>query len=408
MREAVSGPVPDQTLLAQPWRRSPYCIGLPTLLMLYYNHSCSNITSISPLFSSINRRNKVLFWKSQDRDDRTIATHFFIEFAKKTSVALAQQQAANHEGVTVHCLSRNLTMIPIYDSLTKGIEPPRKRTHAETNMPASLPERPRDPTGTSRSVLNSQAQLPAGPAPNKKPRIYDNNGAVPHTASSLSPSVTAFREQALQPFPQHRQPPPPPSHPLRDDMPPHKLPYKPTKPSWYDDPYPEPRRSQNEIDDNRFSRYRSRLNPSVSRSPPRRLPYDPDERMQNSYSSQAHKSDISNRETRMRRQSNASIRSSASFDQGRTPSAPQPSPPQTPNTDTSRAKDVPSSAYNATLPNLDRLEEGDVKSVIDILTQSSMGPEDWMIVAATFRRKLLHHAALSVVGAMLEGNYQTY
>ena len=64
MREAVSSPVPVQTLLARPWRHSPYCIGLSTLLTLFYNRLCPNITSIS-LYSSINYRNKVLFWKSQ-------------------------------------------------------------------------------------------------------------------------------------------------------------------------------------------------------------------------------------------------------------------------------------------------------------------------------------------------------
>lgn len=295
-------------------------------------------------------------------------------------------------------------MMPIFDCLSKGIDPPRKRPLAETERDAiapaaiaSLPDRPRDPV----ALRNVNSQVPLGPSASKKQRIHDNNGTVPPP-----PTAATLREQPPpRPIPPYRQPRPLPPHPPHEDAQ-QKLPLKPSNLTWKQASYAaDHRRAQTENEENQNNRFHDRTNTSVSRSPTHRIPYEYDERLQEPPQP---KIDIDSRETRMRRQSDASHQSSASFNNGRTPSIRRASPMAHASPNITQFTDDMKLGYTTKLPDLENLEESDVASVIDMLMQSSMGPEAWMTVAAAFRRKLMHRAALAVIGAMLEGNYYSH
>ncbi|KAH8119447.1 hypothetical protein DFH11DRAFT_1740159 [Phellopilus nigrolimitatus] len=314
-------------------------------------------------------RNRTLFWKS----DKPGTSHFFIEFAHKDSVPRAQREAI--QGVTVHCLSRNMNMFPIFDCLARGLEPPRKRPNTDAESPAA------ESQGSARSFHS-----PIGPPAPKRQRIYDQSASAPArpspTPSFREPHPKPYRQSA--PFPHYSRDPPARPHP--NDIP------KP-KPAWA--PNSEPRRYANNSSSN-YHKPRPRNDDfqnsqNSNRSPPRRPQHD---RREDDHALPYRNGNMDSPSPAHRRFSDAS----------------DPAPPPSPISFGS-APSAPSRLFTPVRqpdpagpqwPDLDAITDDNVTTIINSLQTSMSGPESWMTVAASYRQRMLHKSALAVVSTMLE------
>ncbi|KAL5528206.1 hypothetical protein ACEPAF_7342 [Sanghuangporus sanghuang] len=337
------------------------------------------------------KRNKVLFWKS----DKPGSCHFFIEFAQKDSIPIAQKEAG--PGVTVHCLSRNMNMAYVFDCLSRGIDPPKKRAQPDTEGSQAG-----DPPNSAKYSISSTTSA-------KRQRILENE---PTRRPSPPPSYRDAPHKPYRPTTNFSQNP-------RDTAPRDVPPRDASQRSYaYES---KPKQNWNTSADNRDSnrRYQSGYSSNYQKSrfrnndfrssngsvsPPRR-PKDEslyygdrdDERGRSrerdfnpTRSSFRRSSDTSMKrpsETSLKRPSDVAMSTS---NDSYIPTSRPPVPPQPPSKD----------AFDLT--NLDSLSDDNISAVIDSLKSSFSGPESWMTVAAHYRRKELQMNALAVVDSMLE------
>ncbi|EJD03226.1 uncharacterized protein FOMMEDRAFT_168253 [Fomitiporia mediterranea MF3/22] len=337
-------------------------------------------------------KRRVFFWKA----DKPGSCHFFVEFASKDFVPIAQREAG--PGVTVHCLSRNMNMFTAFDCLSKGIELPKKRMNPDTEGSQAG-----DPP-----VVNRLPTAPFMPPPAKRPRLYDDE-------PPRRPSPPPYREAPYKPY---RPSPNLPQNPRDSSQ--RNYPYNSninpkSKPSWSNNITLDNRRLQsNNYQKSRF-RNADFQSSNGSVSPPRRPREDnfyygdrEDDR------APGRTRDVSPHRTSRRRLSDTSIRrlSDASTKRPSDTSLKRPSNPTiTPSSDTYKPASphfsvpivVPPPRVNQFgLPELEALSEDNIGAVIDRLKTSFSGPESWMTVAAHYRRKKLHKNALAVIDSMLE------
>lgn len=365
--------------------------------------SCDHLTHLTHLriVRASLHRNRTLFWKS----DKPGSCHFFIEFAHKDSVPIAQREAG--QGVTVHCLSRNMNMFGIFDCLARGIEPPRKRP--ATDAEGSQAGDPSDP---------SKSSIPNGPSSAKRQRtLYDNE---PPRRTSPPPS---YRDAPYKPL---RQTTNSYSQNPRDirDIPQRDFTFnsKP-KPSWNNTVNTE-RRYQNNYNNNSYQKPRYRNNDlhssNGSVSPPRR-PREDSLNYGNRDDDRAprHDRNISPHRTPRRRASDASTRrlSDASSKRPTEPSFRRPTDDSLPPSPDAYDPTSPQFSIPVQVPTINPFSSSDLDSslsddnigaVIDSLKLSLSGPESWMTVAAHYRRRKHHKNALAVVASMIDGNYESF
>lgn len=289
-----------------------------------------------------------------------------------------------------------MNMAYVFDCLSRGIDPPKKRPQPDND-------------GSQHGDPPDSAKYPAAPA--KRQRIYEND---PGRRPSPTPP---YRDASHKPYrpsanlPQNSRDLPP-----RDvrDAPPRdtlqrNVAYVPkSKPSWNTtaDNRDNNRRYQSGY--NQKSRFRNddRRSPNGSVSPPRRpkdekLYYgDKDDergRSRERDSSPARLTFRRSSDTSMKRPSEVSLKRSSDL-------------PTLATIDSYDPTFRPSAATQLSLKdasiltNLDLLSEDNITAVIDSLKSSLSGPETWMTVAAAYRRKDMHKNALAVVDSMLEGN----
>ena len=333
---------------------------------------------------------RTLFWKA----DKPGSSHFFIEFAHKDSVSMAQRSAVT--GVTVHVLARNMNMYPIFDCLARGIDPPRKRTIMDTDVSQS---------GDNHSLSMSKEQAGSGPSAPKRPRLYEE--AVPSRTSPLPPLRDAQEKNLLaRPIDSTPQIP-------RDTSQRGFTSGSSSKPTW---PPTDTRRSQNvpstvhtsiQSQKHPISRYQNNdqnVDGPVSR-PRRPLANIKREDTRSQYRDAEF---VYSNKYAHRRESDASTRRSSDA------SSKQPSDGMfkrspdsyTPNSSlfsaASRQTDVD---FSRPIDIKSLCDNDNLGAVIDSLRSSMAGPESWITVAVQYRRKDQSKKALAVTKTMIEGNY---
>lgn len=371
-----------------------------TLSTIIHDHLTYPTHLRTRTYVSSPHRNRTLFWKS----DKPGSCHFFIEFAHKESVPIAQREAG--QGVTVHCLSRNMNMFGIFACLARGIEPPKKRTATDAEGSQAG-----DPSVPSRSPTAN------GPSSAKRQRtLYDNE---PARRTSPPPN---YREVPYKPLRQTTNPYSQNSRDIRD-IPQRDFTFNPKpKPSWNNTVNTE-RRYQNNYNNNNPSyqkpRYRNNdlhsSNGSVS--PPRR-PRE-DSLNYGNRDDDDHPPRRDRNTSPRRRVSDASTRrlSDASSKRPTEPSFRRPTNDSLPPSPDAYDPTSPQFSTSAQIPIINPFSSSDLDSslsddnigaVIDSLKLSLSGPESWMTVAAHYRRRNNHKNALAVVASMIDGNYESF
>ena len=341
---------------------------------------------------------RTLFWKS----DKPGTSHFFIEFAHKDSVSVAQRSVG--AGVTVHVLARNMNMFPIFDCLARGIDPPKKRTNADIEGPLS---------GDNNM---SRDQNSNGPSSAKRPRLYEED--LINTVNSN----TSLRDS--QERMQHARLPDPAPVMLRDGpQRGYSTSSKVLKPSWsttdsrrfqsnqsasyqntQNQKYPTRRYQSNDYQssDGSVSPPRRPTQTSVKREDVRVTLRDTEPVYANKHQ-YAHRraSDASTRRASDASNKQATDGTSKRYTEYKTISSDSYSSNPFLFSTASKQMDVdPTSS-----PEMGLVKDDDnIGAVIDSLKSSLAGPEKWIAVAVDYRRKNLHKKALAVTSSMIEGN----